>query len=731
MAQALTAASSTAGRSQASRLPRINRRRLTVVLQTTKTECGLACLAMVLQHHGCHEPLPALRLHVRPGANGVPIRSLLKAASHYALAGRAVRPTLEQLPALRLPAILHWDFNHYVILEAITPRGASIIDPNRGRQSISREELSNRYTGVAIEFWPTSELKPFRNLLRTSLQDLWSRSSGFFASGAAVLGISLAIQALLLLSPLLLSVVIDRAVTYGSVSLLTSIVVTIGVATLFAAAGDVLRRYVILWAGAQLSGQISLNFVNHLLQLPFTFFHDRQLSDVLSRIGSIRALKDIIVEDTVPIIVDGAFSCAALYLVWLLSPLAAGIMLASGAIYAVVRFATYPAIRARAEAAIDHAAAEQGSLMDTLRGIQTVKVLNAESSRLSEWHGQNVRSIQSTRRQQELAASLSGARSAILALDVVVITGLSAAMVLAQDMSLGILFAVLAFRQQFQDRAFLLIDRSFQFRLIRMHLDRLADITLSAPENEDLIGAQVASVVTKGGIQIRGLCFSYSEDAPVVLNDLDLDVAPGEFIAIKGSSGGGKTTLSKILLGLLRPTAGQVHIDGTLLEPAVLRAYRADVAAVLQDDQLFSGTLIDNITCFDPSPDFDRIVSSAKLAEIHDDIFKMPMGYHNQIGDMGASLSGGQKQRVLLARALYQQPRLLILDEGTANLDAEREQRIVQMLGTLGITIICIAHRSATLEAADRVLSLDDGKLTLVARRRTVEVKCEAEAALG
>jgi ATP-binding cassette, subfamily B, bacterial CvaB/MchF/RaxB len=685
-------------------------KKISPVPQVAAGDCGLACLAMVLQAHGSDIGIQELRGKLDTSINGISLKRIIYAAGQYKLSGRAVRVEIQSLRELRLPAILHWNFNHYVVLESVDKLGAVIIDPSSGRRRMQLSDISGHFTGIAVDFWRMPEYSKVRQIIRTSLTEFWTSIRGAKRSVMLIIALSLTIQCLLLVSPLLFSVMIDQAVKYSSIDMLVSIFAAIVLAMLLAVMGDLVRRFSLLTIGTQLISQVNLSLVNHLLRLPYQFFQQRRLSDLLSRVDSTRVLKDALTEGAIPILVDGIFSIAALIILFTVHPIVAMITTGFVLAFVILKIVTYPALRARAEV-IDRQADEQAVLMETLRGMQVIKTMNAERLRLSTWHGASVAALNSNQKVQEATSMLTAARSAIIGLDFACIAALCSMLVIKGQMTIGVLFAVIALRQQFQDRAYPLIERSFDFRLVHMRLQRLADITQTPQEIPDGITKTGMSLISAGRIELDSVKYRYASDLPWVVDSLSLDISPGEFLAINGQSGGGKSTLVRLLIGLLRPNEGEIRVDGVALNEHSVEAYRSEIAVVMQDDQLFTGTIFDNISGFDPDSDFDAIKKAAELADVSDDIERMPMGYFSFIGDMGSSLSGGQQQRILLARALYRKPKILFLDEGTANLDPLRENRIVGMLKSLGITIICVAHRSRTLEEADRVFEMRDGCL--------------------
>lgn len=303
------------------------------------------------------------------------------------------------------------------------------------------------------------------------------------------------------------------------------------------------------------------------------------------------------------------------------------------------------------------------------------------------------------------------ARTALFNLQLVLVVYFGAQSVMDGSISAGMLFAILLYRNQFGDRAEALLRQGVQFRLLRLHMERLADIVTTPRE----AGLETSSILPertpRGELSLRDVAFRYAQNEPLLLQSISLDIQAGEYIAIVGNSGGGKTTLLKLMLSLLPPTSGEILIDGLPIQSFGVQAWRQSIGVVQQDDGLLMGTIADNIAFFDPQTDMARVIESARAASVHDEIQAMPMGYLSMVGDMGSTLSGGQRQRVLLARALYRRPAVLFLDEGTANLDPGTERRIADLVQDMAITRIVVAHRPELVARADRVLELVQGRL--------------------
>jgi ATP-binding cassette subfamily B protein RaxB len=353
-------------------------------------------------------------------------------------------------------------------------------------------------------------------------------------------------------------------------------------------------------------------------------------------------------------------------------------------------------------------------LIESIRGLVTLRLFNRESARHAQWQSKLTGAVNADVSLARIGIWQQTANTLIFGLETVVTVWLAVGFVIDGGFSVGMVFAYIAYKTQFLTRAASLIDQGIAFKMLGLHLERLSDIAMA---DQDVSFAQAIppKVELRGRIELRGIRFRYSRSDPPVLDGVDFSVEPGEHVAITGPSGGGKSTLVKILLGLLEPDEGEVLVDGTALARFGHKNYHDQIAAVLQDDSLFAGSLADNIALFDEAPDMERIVASAVAAAIHQDVVRMPMGYETLVGDMGSSLSGGQKQRVLLARALYRQPKLLVIDEGTAHLDSATEQTVNAAIGEMGITRIIIAHRKETISASQRIFLAVGGKLTEVA----------------
>jgi ATP-binding cassette subfamily B protein RaxB len=491
---------------------------------------------------------------------------------------------------------------------------------------------------------------------------------------------------------------------------------------------EALRNWSLRIYGQLFTFQVTGNLVRHLLRLPAGFFEKRHLGDILSRLGSVQPIQDAITRGLVAALIDGVMAFAAALILFFYSALLAGVVLAGVGLQLCIAVAFYQATRTRMEEEIVAKAKENSFLMESVRAAVTIKLLGREAEREAGWRDAYASVINAGFRTGKLQIGQSFLQSAITGVQAVLVTYLAARMILAgEGFSIGMLFAFLMFRQTFTDRAVGLINQGFQFRLLRLHLDRVADIAANEPET----AGPVPPIRVKGGIRAEGLAFRYGAGDPLILEEVSLTIAPGGFVAITGMSGCGKTTLIKLLMGLYPPSHGKIELDGQLADAGRWRAWRRHIGFVAQDDRLLSGTLADNIAAFDPDLDMRRVEAAAEAAQVAADIDRLPLRYLSLVGDMGSTLSAGQRQRVLLARALYRDPTILFLDEGTANLDDATEEKLADLVASLRITRIIVAHRPALIRRAEKVFLLRDRRLELLSPHAAKVTRTELLEASG
>lgn len=684
-------------------------RRLPVITASEAAECGLACIAMISRYHGHDVDLNGLRQRHALSLAGASLKSLMEITDKLGFSTRALRVELGALDKVRLPAILHWDLNHFVVLKSVGRRKLVVHDPALGVRVFSPEEFSKHFTGVVLELARAETFEPVSARMPMKLSMLWSKMTGWWPALAQVLVLSVALQIVTFVAPLQMQLVVDEALASVDRDLLTVIALGFGALVIIQAAIEALRSWALRVFGHLLSFQISGNLVRHLLRLPSDYFEKRHAGDIISRLGSTKPIQDAITQGVVGTVIDGIMACVAAVILFFYSTTLAMIVIAAVLINMALNLALFPRMKQRMEEEILAEAKEQTHLMESVRAATTLKLLGREAVRESGWRNLHADSTNASIAVGKLTISQSLIQSIVTGLQTVIVIYVAGRLILdGQGFSVGMLFSFLSYRQTFTDRANALVNQLMQFRFLRLHLDRLADIVTTPTE---LSGASSEPAEVRGHVRLKDVSFRYGATDPLVLEDISLEISPGDYVAIHGASGGGKSTLLKLLLGLNQPTDGMIELDGQRATAERWRAWRDKVGVVAQDDRLLSGTLADNIGGFDPDLDMHRVVAAAVAAQVHNDIVRMPMQYLTLVGDMGSTLSGGQRQRVLLARALYRQPKILILDEGTANLDEQNEELIADLIDQMPITRIVVAHRPALLRRAKRVYEVGGRRL--------------------
>lgn len=696
--------------------------KLPVLHQSEAAECGLACLAMVAAYHGFRTDLSSLRGRFQVSLKGATLQNLMSVADQIGMAARPLRAELEALDTIQTPAILHWDMNHFVVLAKATKKHAIIHDPARGRLKLPLTDVSKHFSGVALELRPTPAFEPKEDVKPVKLTDFWSKISGLKRSMLQAFLLSAFLQVFALVTPLYQQMVVDDAITKQDMDFLLVLALGFGFMGVMNIAITYLRSYVMLYFSSAINFQMTVNLFRHLLRLPVEFFERRHIGDITSRFGSLAPVGQLFTSGLVAIVLDGIMAVGTLAMAFIYSWQLTLVVLVFLVIGFVIEMIVFPIRKRKNEEILHLGANENSNFLETIRAARTIKIFGQETARESVWQNLKVETLNANVSLSKFDINLGNFTALIGLGQSILILYLGALQVINGSMTLGMLFAYQAYSSQFSSRISALVGQFISFRMLGLHLSRLADIVHTEPEvKPGTDSPHKAQVKLKGEIELRHIGFRYGEQEPLVLNGVDLHIKPKEMIAITGPSGGGKSTLLKVMLGLLEPQNGEIWIDSQRLSTMGPQAYRAGIGVVMQDDQLLSGSIADNISFFDPNLDMEKLELCARAAGVHNDILRNPMGYNSLIGDMGTTLSGGQKQRILIARALYRQPRILFLDEGTANLDEKTEQHVTHVIKRLPITRIVIAHRPALIEAADRVFAMIDGRLHEIPQRRFIQ----------
>ncbi|MBK7661130.1 MAG: peptidase domain-containing ABC transporter [Betaproteobacteria bacterium] len=679
-------------------------RRTPVILQSEAPECGIACLAMVASYHGYLTDLSAMRVRLSPSLKGVTLKNVAQIAEGMGLTARGVQAPLEALGKLQLPALLHWDMNHFVVLVGVRGRKLVVHDPARGRRVMPLDEASRHYTGIAMEFSPTATFRPRDEREKVSATQLLGVASGLKGTLAQILILSLALEVFAIAMPFFLQLVVDRVIVGRDRDLLTVLGVAFGALVVITVAVTAVRAWVSVYLSTNVNLRLLSTLFSHMVRLPLSWFEKRNIGDIVSKFRSVDAVQRTLTTTFVETVVDGIMVVLTLLVMAWYSLTLTAVVVGATVLYVIVRWGLYYPQRYATDEQLSHEAKSGTHFIETLRGMMAIKLNLRENERRAAYQNLVVDQVNAGVKVQNVGIAQRASAALIFGLENVAVIWLGAMAVMEGRFSVGMLYAFLGFKIVFLTRVNALVEKWNDFRMLDLHAERIADIALAEEERAlpSLPGEGAAGPIT---IEAEGLAYAYGPEG-FVFRGVDFSVAPGETVAIVGPSGCGKTTLIKVLVGLLEPTEGSLRVNGRSLKDWDLGHYRRRIGAVMQDDQLFVGTIEDNISFFDPEHDPERVRECAKLAMIDADVSAMPMGYNTIVGSLGTALSGGQKQRVLLARALYRRPQILFIDEALDQLDIENENLIFSSLRAVGVSVVYVTHRETPVSAIVRIVVL-------------------------
>lgn len=688
---------------------------MTPLLQTEASECSLACLAMVCAAHRLQVDLADLRNRFPVSLKGATLQQLMSYAGALHFSSRPLRLELDELQQLQLPCILHWNLNHFVVLKKVDRKHAVILDPAVGERRLAIGEVSNHFTGVALELTPNAEFTAKDQRKRVAWSALTGKVLGLKRSLLQIFILAFALEVFAIAAPLLNQLVVDEAIATYDKDLLSVLVVGFALLLLIQTLLGLARSWMVMVLGMSLSLQWAGNVFSHMIRLPVDYFEKRHLGDLVSRFGSVDAIQKTLTSSLIEAVLDGLMSIAALGMMLLYSPTLAVIVVFAVVLYALLRWAVYRPFRDASAERMVVSAREKTHFLESLRAIAPLKLFGRENERRARWQNLLVEVQNRDVRTAKMSIAFSTANTFIFGLENLLVLWLGAGLVMQTStqgqavFSIGMLFAFISYKGQFTSRMSALINYAVEIKMLGLQAERLADIALARPERDDAPDNTLAHL--QADIELKNVSFRYGEGEPWLLKEANLILKAGESVAIVGPSGCGKTTLMKIILGLRKPNDGEVFYGGHPVRQLGLQNYRKLIGTVMQEDVLLAGSIADNISFFDVRLDMEHVEVCARDAAVHEDITRMPMGYQTLVGDMGSALSGGQKQRVLLARALYKRPKVLALDEATSHLDIANERTVTQTLAKMALTRVIVAHRPETIATAQRVIGLRNGQV--------------------
>ncbi len=690
----------------------LRRRRVPVILQLNTVECGSACLAMILNYYGRRISIAECREYCSVGRDGITALSIVNAGRHFGLRMKAYSVELKDFKYVPLPAIVHWSFNHFVIVENWSSNGTAIVDPAAGRRRLTADEFYKGFTGVVLTAEPGSQFEPRTTTKRLSWYTYLKRM--FATRGtrhvlAQVLAASLLLQLLGLGLPVLTKIVIDEILPFRIIDVMTILGIGLLILVLAQTVTGYLRAALLIYLQGRLDSHMMHNFLEHMLSLPFRFFQQRSSGDLLMRLGSNAALREALTSQTTSAVLDGTFVMVYLAILSIKDSLFGGLALGLGILQVSFVLVSTRRLYHLTQSELAAEADSQSYMVEALIGIATLKASGAEDRALDHWSDLFFRHLNVSLRRSQLSALIDTATNALHTLSPLLLLWIGATRVLNGSMSLGTMLALNALALAFLTPLASLVSNGQRLQLVRGYIDRLADVLQAEPE-QALRTAKSAPRFT-GEIELKDVSFRYDANAPWVLRNISLKIRAGQKAALVGPTGSGKSTLAMLLLGLYKPTEGHILFDGMPFDCFDYRTIRSQFGVVLQDSFLFSGSIRQNIALNNPAVPFERITEAARMAAVHEEISMMPMAYETLISEGGTGLSGGQLQRLCIARALAGNPSILLLDEATSHLDTATEEIIDRNLNRLECTQIVIAHRLSTVCNADIIVVLDAGAI--------------------
>ncbi len=680
--------------------------------QQSSSDCCAACVVMVGRYWGKEFNINRLRELAYVSRDGASLKGLANAVETLGFNSRPVRASLSRLAEQKLPAIAHWEGNHYIVVFEITPEYVIVCDPAVGQRKLTQAEFVTGWTGYCLLLEPTLALKNTPGKSANFLQ-LYQLIIPHKVVIGEILIASIVLQLFGLISPIFTQLILDRAVVHKSASSLATFGVGLLIFGGFQIAMTALRQYLIALTANRIDAALLVGFIRHTFSLPLSYFDARHVGDIISRIQENHKIQSFVTGQSLGVLLDLLSVFVYATLMFFYSWKLALVTLISIPPFLILNFASTPFLQKMSREIFNTSNAENSYLIEALNGVRTVKSMSVEKSVRWNWEERLNKEIKQSYRGQILGVKLQAISSIINTISSTALLWIGASLVISGEFTIGQLFAFNMLSANVISPFQRLAGLWNQMQEIGIALERLCDVIEAKPE-EDRESNRAGIGKLQGYVKFENVTFRYNKDADTnILENISFEIKPGQTIALVGRSGSGKTTLSKLLLGLYPPTSGKILIDDRDLSTVSLHSLRSQVGIVDQDTFLFSGTVKYNITLAKPGASQSALERAAEMAGAHEFISKMPMGYETEIGEGGGMLSGGQRQRIAIARALLSNPRLLVFDEATSSLDTESERIIQTNLEKIrrDRSTIIIAHRLSTVQNADLILVLDQGVL--------------------
>jgi ATP-binding cassette, subfamily B, bacterial HlyB/CyaB len=680
--------------------------------QHSASDCSAACVVMVGQYWGREFNINRLRELAHVSRDGASLKGLANATENLGFNSRPVKASLNRLATQRLPAIVHWENNHYVVVFEITPQHVIICDPAIGQRKLTHAEFIAGWTGFCLLIEPTLALKQTEGK-STDFWQLFQLITPHKVVIAEIFVASIVLQIFGLISPIFTQLILDGAIVHKSTNSLTTFGIGLLIFGGFQIGMSALRQYLMALTANRIDAALLIGFIRHTFSLPLSYFDSRHVGDIISRVQENHKIQNFITGQSLGVLLDLMSVFVYATLMFIYSWKLALVTLISIPPFLILTFASTPFLKKMSREVFNTANKENSYLIEALNGVRTVKSMAVERSVRWHWEAQLNKAIKQSYRGQILGVKIQAISSTINTISSTALIWIGASLVISGEFTIGQLFAFNMLSANVISPFQRLAGLWNSLQEIGIAVERLCDVIESKPE-EDRDSHRQDLGKLQGYVKFNNVTFRYHQDAKAnILENISFEVKPGQTIALVGRSGSGKTTLAKLILGLYQPTTGSIEIDGKDLATISLQSLRSQVGVVDQDTFLFSGTVKHNIALAKPGAKQADIQRAAELAGANEFIDKMPMRYDTEIGEGGGMLSGGQRQRLAIARALLTNPRLLIFDEATSSLDTESERIIQDNLEKIrrNRSTIIIAHRLSTIQKADLILVLDKGIL--------------------
>ncbi|MBE9035065.1 peptidase domain-containing ABC transporter [aff. Roholtiella sp. LEGE 12411] len=681
--------------------------------QHSASDCGAACLIMIARYWGKHFSVNKVRELTNVTRSGASLPALAAAAETLGFISRPVKASLDKLAEQSLPAIAHWEGKHYIVIYEITDKQVIVCDPAIGQRNLTRTEFNAGWTGYALLLQPTAALQNAEEA-SSSLWQFFDLIKPHWKVLLEVFLASLLLQAFGLITPIFTQLLLDRVIVQGSTVTLTAISLGLLIFGLFSIVMNAVRQYLLSHTANRVSVALLVGFIKHTFRLPLSFFESRYVGDIVSRIQENEKIQRFLTGETLSIILDLLTIVIYLGVMFLYNRGMTLLVLLIVPPFFILALASTNILRRMSREIFNAGSEENSYLIQSLTGIRSIRSMAIEQT--VRWHWEE---LLNTLVKKSFNAQIVGIRLQVISasIDSVISAGLlwyGAWLVIHNELTIGQLIAFNMLMGNVISPFKRLAVVWNQLQEIFISVERLNDVLGAKPEEDLLTSSRKHLQTLRAHIRFDNVTFRYHPESDInILENINFEIQPEQMIAVVGRSGSGKTTLSKLILGLYPPTNGKVLIDGHDIKEIALRSLRTQIGVVDQDNFLFGGTVQENISIAHPNASLEEIAEAARLAGADEFIQQLPMGYETQIGEGGGMLSGGQRQRLAIARALLGNPRLLIFDEATSNLDAESERIIQNNLKTIlkGRTSLVIAHRLSTVRNADLILVLDRGVL--------------------